>query len=319
MRQAGRYLPEYRAMRRKHSLLSCFHEPDLAEQITLMPLNRFGLDAAILFSDLLVLVEVWGKTVAYPEGSAPCILPSLKSVDELFIPTEEQIKEKLSYVFHTIALLKTRLDVPLIGFCGAPFTLLCYLLKGDGGRDFSEVRAWIQRRREGLISLLDVIGKTCISYAKLQIQEGVQAFQVFDSWADLLSKEEFSSYVLPYWKQMQEALEPLGVPLIFFSRVNSRFPKEIASISPHCVSFDEGAPLFALRKEIPPHISIQGNFSPTLLEKGSIAQVKEAAFQMVHPLMQESGIIWNLGHGVLPETPIKNVEALLEVLRSPLG
>jgi uroporphyrinogen decarboxylase len=313
MRQAGRYLPEYLAFRKEHSLLSCFHEPDLAACITHMPLKRFDLDAAILFSDLLVLVEIWGKTLLYPEVGGPSIQPALKNVQELHVPTKQEVKEKLSYVFDTIALLLPKLSIPLIGFCGAPFTLLCYLLQGKSGSGFSEVRNWIDHRKEEFLVALDIVCETCILFATLQMQAGVSAFQVFDSWASLLSKEEFSLYVLPYWKRMKEELSYLDVPVIFFSRANSLYPELISSFSPHCISFDEGRPLAELRAKVPSHIAVQGNFSQELLLNGSILEVKEAALKMVRSVALEKGIVWNLGHGVLPKTPLENVEALLKV------
>lgn len=316
MRQAGRYLPEYLDFRKKHSLLSCFHEPDLATFITEMPLARFDLDAAIVFSDLLVLVEVWGKQLLYPEVGGPVILPPLKQVKELYVPTEQELQIKLSYVFDTILLLKPKLKVPLIGFCGAPFTLLCYLLQGKSGDGFSEVRVWINHKRKDFFTLLDVVSETCIKFASLQIKSGVDAFQVFDSWANLLSEEEFALFILPYWKKMRDALAPHNVPLLFFSRVNSFFPELISSISPQGISFDEGKSLVDLRARVPSHIAVQGNFSPELLLKGTSLEVKNVALEMVRSLEGEKGIIWNLGHGVLPKTPLENVMAFLEAVRS---
>ena len=313
MRQAGRYLPEYLEFRKKHSLLSCFHEPDLASHITHMPLKRFDLDAAILFSDLLVLVEVWKKSLLYPEVGGPCIEPPLKNIQELYVPGKQEVKEKLSYVFDTIALLLPKLNIPLIGFCGAPFTLLCYLLQGKSGSGFSEVRTWIDHRNEEFLKALDIVCDTCVLFATLQMEAGVNVFQVFDSWANLLSKEEFALYVLPYWKRMKAELSHLNGPVIFFSRANSLYPELISSFSPDCISFDEGKPLSELRAKVPSHIAIQGNFSPELLLHGTVSEVKEAAFKMVRSVASEKGIIWNLGHGVLPKTPLENVEALLKV------
>ena len=317
MRQAGRYLPEYQAFRKKHTLLSCFKEPQLAAEITHMPLKRFDLDAAILFSDLLVLVDVWGKTLSYPEVGGPCISPPLKSVCELHVPSEQEVREKLSYVFDTIGILKSQLTMPLIGFCGAPFTLLCYLLQGQSGTGFSEVRKWIDERNEEFVKALDIVCEACILFAKQQIKSGVVAFQIFDSWANLLSEKEFALYALPYWKRMKEAMQLSfkEVPVIFFSRANSLYPKLISSISPSCISFDEGRPLAELREVVPSHISIQGNFSSEILLHGSVSKVREEALKMVESLGSENGVIWNLGHGVLPKTPLDNVTAYLDVVR----
>ncbi len=158
-----------------------------------------------------------------------------------------------------------------------------------------------------------MVCETCILFAKQQIQSGVVAFQVFDSWANLLSEKEFSLYVLPYWKKMQDSLKE--VPVIFFSRANSLYPKLISSISPDCISFDEGRPLAELREIVPPHIAVQGNFSSQRLLHANALEVKREVHKMVESLGTKNGIIWNLGHGVLPKTPINNVLAYLEAVR----
>jgi uroporphyrinogen decarboxylase len=316
MRQAGRFLPEYMDLRSRKSLFSCFHEPELAVQITHMPLSRFDLDAAIVFSDILLLAEVWGKKVCYPEGKAPYITPPLRDATELYVPSLEEIQEKLFYVFATISSLVPSLKVPLIGFCGAPFTLLCYLLEPRGVQGFEQVRVWIDHRREEFVQMLEIVSKTCISFAALQIQAGCKAFQVFDSWANLLSQEEFSTFVLPYWKQMKDALEPLQAPILFFSRANSLFIDTISSINFSGISFDEGKSLSEIRSKVPAHIVVQGNFSPTFLLEKSEAEVRKATQEMKTSVQGRDKIIWNLGHGVLPKTPLENVYAFLEELRS---
>lgn len=315
MRQAGRYLPEYKELRSLHSLSTLFHDPHLAAKVTLMPLERFPLDAAIVFSDLLVIAEVWGKKVVYPEQGGPYIEPVLENPLDLFSVTEEEIEEKLSYVLDTIHLLIPKLDIPLLGFCGAPFTLLCYLMEGRGGHNFSKVRSWIERSSDSVHLCLEKICDVVISYVRLQIKAGVEAVQIFDSWANLLSKEEFLLYALPYWKRIQESLKDLGVPLIFFSRANSIYVEEIVSISPNIISFDEGKPLSELRERVPDTIAIQGNFSPTLLASKTAVEIEEMAYALAESVLGKKGIVFNLGHGVLPHTPIANVEAFLQGLR----
>ncbi len=318
MRQAGRFLPEYMNLRTQNSLFSCFHEPELAAQITHMPLERFDLDAAIVFSDILLLAEVWGKTVCYPEGKAPYITPPLQNVNELHVPSAEEIQQKLSFVFSTIQLLVPDLSVPLIGFCGAPFTLLCYLLEPRGIQGFEQVRMWIDHRREEFLKMLEIVSQTCIAFAALQIQAGCTAFQVFDSWANLLTLEEFSIFVLPYWKKMKDALAPLHVPVLFFSRANSLFVDTIVSADFAGISFDEGKSLAELRARVPAHIVVQGNFSPSFLLEKNVEEVRKATREMKISVQGKGKIIWNLGHGVLPKTPLENVYAFLEELRTPI-
>ncbi len=312
MRQAGRYLPEYRALRSKHSLSTLFHDPDLATQVTLMPLQRFSLDAAIVFSDLLVLAEVWDKKVHYPESGGLYVEPKVEKESDLFFVTEEEVATKLSYVFATIKQVKPLLKVPLIGFCGAPFTMLCYLLEGKGGHSFDAVRLWMDKRPQEFSALLYKVCLATITYAKLQVKAGAEAIQVFDSWTHLLSKEEFLYYALPYWQEILLSLKAFGVPVIFFSRANSLYAKEIASIKPSCISFDEGKELSLLREEVPEGIAVQGNFSPKILASASASEIKRQAEIMKRSVEGKNGIIFNLGHGVLPETPIENVEAFLK-------
>lgn len=314
MRQAGRYLPEYRSFRLKHSLSSLFHSPELAKEVTLMPLDRFPLDAAILFSDLLVLVEVWGKKACYPESGGVHIEGTILGVGDLFEVTKEEVAQKMSYVFETIQLLKPSLNIPLLGFSGAPFTLLCYLLDGKNG-GFESIRFWMDHRKEEFKTLLDIVCNACIHYLQLQIASGVDAIQIFDSWTHLLSKEEFSLYALPYWKKIQDALQGLGAPSIFFSRTTSLYPELISTIRPGAISFDENASLNSLRKRVPEGIAVQGNFCPNLLAIGTKEEVREAALRLKESVQGEKGIVFNLGHGVLPKTPIENVEILIESLR----
>jgi len=309
MRQAGRYLPEYRALREKYSLSTLFHEPDLSVQVTHMPLQRFPLDAAIVFSDLLMPVELWGKSAQYPSAGGVSVFPKVEKSSELFPITREEIIHKLQYVFQTITQLKSQLQVPLIGFCGAPFTLLCYLLEGKGSKDLSSIRFWMQERREEVQQMLDIVCEAMITYAQLQIEYGADAIQIFDSWANMLFAEEFDLYALRYWKRMQEALQ--GGRTIFFSLANSRYLQKIVSISPRAISFDAEKPLIVLRREVPDHILVQGNFSPTLLASATAREVQKQAEEMAFPLRGSKGVIFNLGHGVLPHTPIENVTAFL--------
>jgi uroporphyrinogen decarboxylase len=316
MRQAGRYLPQYLELRKRHSLWALFHDPELAAQVTLMPFEVAPFDAAIVFSDLLVLAEVFGKTVYYPEKGGPYIDPPLQDVHELRVPSKGEIQEKLSYVFRTIQLLKPVLSVPLIGFCGAPFTMLCYLIEGSGNASFPKMREWVQHRPSAVSSALEALAETCIQYIRLQIESGAQAVQVFDSWANLLGKDDFMTYCLPYWKKIKQGIEDLAVPVIFFSRNASQYSSEIASFQPDGISFDEGLPMAELRRIVPSNIAVQGNFSPSLLAESSLEEVNKAALGLRDSVQNEKGIIINLGHGVLPHTPLENVVCFVETMQS---
>lgn len=316
MRQAGRYLPQYKDIRKKHSLWTLFHEPELARRVTLLPFQDLSLDAAILFSDLVILPEVFGKKVMYPETGGLRIEPPLLSVEELWVPSKEEMKGKLGFVFETILLVKPDLSVPLLGFSGAPFTLLCYLLEGKVASEFSVVHNWMAHRSEEMHSALEILCEAVITYIHLQIEAGASAIQVFDSWANLLDRQGFMAYCLPYWKRIQEACEDLSVPLIYFSRNTSLYPAEIASFHPDAISFDENRSLSLLRQAVPSTIAVQGNLSPLFLAEASPEDIKKATQEMLISLEGAQGVVLNLGHGVLPQTPLQNVISFVETVRS---
>lgn len=311
MRQAGRYLPEYQKLRQSHTLETLFHEPYLAAEVTCMPLERFRLDAAIVFSDLLVIVEAWGKRAFYPKTGGVFLDSKVEDTKEIYRVDVSLVQQRLGYVFETIGLVKPKLNVPLLGFCGAPFTLLCYLLEGKG-QSFSSVTHWMTYREKEFLLLLDIVCDVCIDYALLQYQAGVDAVQIFDSWTHFLSEKQFSLYALPYWEKMQRAFDKVNMPAIFFSKVASCYPKLISSIAPTAISFDEGVELGVLRDLVPEGIAVQGNFCQKMLAFASCDVVYAKAQKMARSVIGKKGVIFNLGHGVLPNTPIENVHAFLE-------
>jgi len=300
MRQAGRYLPAYKHLRQRYTLSQMFHEPEIAAKVTLLPIERFPFDALILFSDLLLLAEAFGKCVFYPEQGSPYIEPKVYTLNDLPRPSLTHIASTLSYVLQTIHLVKSTARLPLLGFCPAPWTLLCYLCPH------------VDHAHPELISWLDRLCEASILYAKLQFQAGVDALQVFDSWTHLLPASHFSSHVLVYWKRFIDALS--DKPLLFFSRTNSMHAQEIATIRPSAISFDEQLPLALLRDLVPEDIAIQGNFSPSFLAQKTPQEVFQEASLLSTSMQGKRGIIWNLGHGILPMTPLENVDALLEGL-----
>lgn len=287
MRQAGRYLPEYRELRRLHSLHEMFHTPELAFEATLQPLKRFSLDAAIVFSDILLILESLGFTVHFPEGERPYAKcdhsVGLKSV-----------KQVLSYVARTIERLKTVLSVPLIGFCGGPYTVSRYLLQ----------------KSEVLPQLLDQITQVSIEYLQMQEESGVNAIQIFDSWAGLLSKELFHEYCMPY---LERLVKSVSIPVILFMRGGSSYVEELVSLKPAGISFDSEIPLSTLRKEVPAHIAVQGNIAPEVL-LGSAEEVRAATLELVKSMNKDPGFIANLGHGILKNTPVENVQIFTETV-----
>ena len=288
MRQAGRFLPEYRAMRKLYSLSDLFHTPELAAQVTCLPVDILHVDAAILFSDILVITEVFGYEVIFPaQGGIEMRPPSSK----IRLNTEET----LHYVDSTIRLLKPALNVPLIGFCGGPYTVAKYM---------------------GQINppMLKQITEATIEYLFMQIKAGVDALQIFDSWAGLLDHESFTRLALPYLKEIVEAIRPTGIPVILFSRGSCKFKKELISLNPQAISFDWEEDIASLRKQTPSHIAIQGNLDPDVF-KGPQEPLKEKILEMLESMKGEKGFIFNLGHGVLPETPVENALLTVEAVQ----
>lgn len=284
MRQAGRFLPEYRKMRQLHSLSDLFHTPELAAQVTRLPVDILNVDAAILFSDILVITEVFGYEVIFPPQGGVEMRPPKSKVCL-------NTRDTLRYVYETIRLLKPILKVPLIGFCGGPYTVAKYM---------------------GQINhpMLEQITEATIEYLFMQIKAGVDALQIFDSWAGLLEHESFTHLALPYLQKIVEAVRPTGIPVILFSRGSCKFKKELISLNPQAISFDWEEEISSLRKQTPSHIAIQGNLNPDIF-KGSPVQLESKVLEILESMEGEKGFIFNLGHGVLPETPVEN--ALLTV------
>ncbi len=300
MRQAGRILPAYRLLREKYSLDELFQNSHLAAEVTTLPLDILGVDAAILFTDIMVIAQLFGLKLQFVEKVGPVTEPLLKNAKDI-----KDLKQEgeLSVVKKTIALLKPHLKVPLIGFCGGPFTVARYLV---------EDKKWYQSDPESFHLLLEKLTIASIDYLKMQIKEGVEAVQIFDSWANALTKEEFVHFSLPYLKKIVEALRGT-VPVIVFCRNSSLFPEELSSIQPQAISFDWHQGMETLRKKVDPSIAVQGNLNPEIL-KGPKKEIKQHVKKLLSSMKDEPGFIVNLGHGVLPETPLENVRHFVELV-----
>lgn len=307
MRQAGRYLPEYRALRQKHTLWEMFHDPEIAAAVTRMPLETIGFDAAILFSDILVIAEAFGLTVHFPEKGGPYIEPAVTTADSLQL---RNVEESLHYVSRTISLLKPDLRVPLIGFCGGPFTVASYLI--DRGGKEGKTLSWLQNDPESFHRLLDKITTASIAYLRMQIQAGVDAIQVFDSWASLLNPAQFETFSLPY---LQKIVQAIKIPVILFCRNSSLYPQQLSSLNPAGISFDWHKPMHELRTIVPANIAIQGNFDPEFL-KSSPERIQAETRKLLHSMEGDPGFIVNLGHGVLPDTPVDNVRCFVDTVKN---
>lgn len=306
MRQAGRSLPEYQALRKKYSLSELFHTPELICEVTKLPLDILGVDAAILFADILHIPLALGFDVSFPEGKGPVVVPQLHSEEDLIVINPKPVEESLAFVREGILLIKNEITEPLIGFCGGPFTIMTYLTE-------KKVKQWLYTAPASALKLLQLITDQSIVYLKMQIAAGVDAIQIFDSWANLLSRSEFCQFALPFLKQIVEAVSE--VPVIIFSRAASQFVSELVSIRPQGISFDWTYPLDEIRRRVPPTIAVQGNLDPELLYTSPAIIQREVHHLLTH-MKGDPGFIANLGHGVLPDTPVEHVRAFVDAVKN---
>lgn len=304
MRQAGRYLPEYRAIREKRSFLELCHTPELAAEVTLLPLKRYDLDAAILFSDILVLIEAMGAKLSFLEKEGPVIANPYRG--------EPLHKARpLTEVFETIRLLKPSLKVPLIGFSGAPFTLASYWIQGRSSKDWSEAKNFFWKHPKEGKRLIQALTDEVIAYLKGQIEAGVDAVQLFESWGQILGFEQFHELSLKPIQQIVEALRPTGVPVIVYSKAAAGFAEEIAACRPSAISVDWNCSLATVRKRVGKEITIQGNLDPMVLYQPHDV-IRREVEGLLKQVSDDPAYIFNLGHGILPDVSPDAVQVLVE-------
>ena len=305
MWQAGRYLPEYQAIRQKYSLEEMFRNPELIFEITKQPLDIIGVDAAILFADILHILLSLGLEVSFPGKGGPVVSPQIEEGHDLLQIQVKPVEEVLSFVKEGIHLLKGEIDVPLIGFCGGPFTVMTYMM---GKR----VKKWLYSEPENAFALLQMITDQSVAYLKMQVKAGVDVIQIFDSWANLLTRTEFCRFAQPFLKQMIEAVD---VPVILFSRAASHFVAEFVALTPDAISFDWTYPLHEIRRRVPKTIAVQGNLDPEILY-APLAVIRQETEKMVRSMEGDPGYVVNLGHGVLPDIPVDHVRAFVDTVKA---
>jgi len=312
MRQAGRYLPEYQALRARYSLKEMFSTPELALQATLQPIHRFSLDAAILFSDILVIAEALGLSVDFAKIGGPRVFPLVKSSKDVENMQGKPVESALFYVKETIAQLLPELNIPLIGFCGGPVTVASYLVEEQGTEKLRATKKWMYSDPVSFHALLEKITDKTVDYLKMQEEAGVDAIQIFDSWAGLLPPSLFSAFVLPY---LERLIKAVSLPVIVFCRGSCTYAKELAALSPTAISIDGQREMCEVRKEVPEGIALQGNLDPDLLQ-APLPIVEEETRRLLKSMQGTRGFIVNLAHGVLPETPVEAVERLVRTVTS---
>lgn len=322
MRQAGRYLPEYRQVRQQAgSFLNLCTNPELACEVTLQPLERFRLDAAILFSDILTIPHAMGLGLSFAEGEGPRFAHPVRSaadVQRLGVPDPEG---ELRYVMDAVRLIRRNLNgrVPLIGFAGSPWTLACYMVEGRGSRDFAKVKALMYREPAVMHQLLDLLAQAVAVYLNAQIAAGAQAVMVFDTWGGVLSQDDYVAFSLRYTRQVCAALTPSAddrrVPSILFSKGGGQWLDVMAASGYDALGVDWTTRLDVARQRVQGQVALQGNLDPTTLY--ATPEIIQAKVQdVLRQYGSGSGHVFNLGHGILPDVNPAHAEAMIEAVHT---
>jgi uroporphyrinogen decarboxylase len=316
MRQAGRYLPEYREVRREVDFLTLCRTPELAARVTLQPIDRFELDAAILFSDILVPAAALG--VSFDFRPAPVLSDPVRSEADIDSLSLRDPEAAVPYVFETIRILRRELGgrVPLIGFAAAPFTLAVYLVEGGGAKSFDRIKRLLFGEPTAAHRLLDKVAELTERYLRAQVRSGAQAIQLFDTWAGVLDPPTYREFALRYARRVLENLRPDGAPLVYFALDSNHLLKEIRECGADVVGLDWRLPLDEASERLGQRFALQGNLDPCVLFAGP-AIIEQRAGWILEQAKDLPGHIFNLGHGVLPQTPPENVAALVRAVRSP--
>lgn len=317
MRQAGRYLPEYRALRAEHGFLELCKTPELAAQVTLMPIERFPVDAAILFADILLILEPMGVGLEFAKGDGPVIHRPVRSRADVDGLARVPATEALGYVLDTVRLVRERLAgrVPLIGFAGAPFTLASYVIEGGGSRQYRHTKTLMYAEPDAWHRLMERLSEAVVDYAQAQVAAGAQAVQLFDSWVGCLGPDDYRTYVQPHMRETFRALADTGVPVIHFGTGTAALLELMREAGGDVIGIDWHVDLGDAWKRVGYDVAVQGNLDPLVLFappdeiRRRVARVLEAA-------AGRPGHIFNLGHGVLPETPEANVAALIDAVHT---
>ena len=320
MRQAGRYLPEYRATRTKAGgFLDLCYAPELAAEVTLQPIRRYGFDAAILFADILIVPDALGQDIRFVEGEGPRLDP-IRSAADLLRLRPEATRPKFARIAETVARLVQDLprETALIGFCGAPWTVATYMVEGGGSKDHAETRLWAYRDAAGFQQLIDILVEASIEYLSGQVEAGADALQIFDTWAGSLAEDEFERWVVAPTARMVLELRRRhpGIPIIGFPRgVGVKALAYVASTGVDGIGCDTGVPVEFMSNVLGPHTIVQGNLDPLLLVAGGSAMERRVEY-IIESMRGRHRFIFNLGHGIVPETPPENVARLVELVRA---
>lgn len=314
MRQAGRYMPEYRAVRSRLSFLELCKTPSLAAEVTVTAAERLGVDAAIIFADILLVVEPMGIDLEFTKAGGPAILNPIRTSQDV-----ERLRElvdvgPLDFVFEAIRQTRANLrpDLPLIGFCGAPFTLASYMIEGGGSRNYVHTKSLMYTDKGVWDVMMALISRALVKYLNAQIAAGAQAVQLFDSWVGALSIEDYRDYVLPHTRRVISSVTP-GIPVIHFGTGTGALLELMRDAGGDVIGLDWRVRLDEAWKRVGHDVAVMGNLDPVALFAGKEHILTQAKL-ILEQAAGRPGHIFNLGHGILPETPVENVIALVETV-----
>jgi len=315
MRQAGRYMPEYRAIRKRYSLLEIVERPEVVAEVTLQPVHAHGVDAAILFADILLPVVPMGLKLEFIQGEGPVIHNPVRSAAAVKQLRSLDAESDLGHVMEAIRLIRVELseDVPLIGFSGAPFTLASYMVEGGPSRNYMHVKRMMYSAPESWHALMDRIASSLSRYLVSQVEAGAQALQLFDSWVGALSTRDYERFVLPYSARVLSAAASTGVPVIHFGTVTSHLLKLMKQAGGTVIGLDWRIGLDAGWSILGDDVAVQGNLDPVAMF-APLPELKEQVTDVLRRAGGRPGHIFNLGHGILQDTPVESVRAVVDMV-----
>lgn len=320
MRQAGRYLPEYRAIRSEMSFMELCKNPSKAAEVSIQPFEILGVDAIIMFSDILVPLEPMGVSFNFDNGGPKFTNPirSSNQVSELIALDADQVESKCAFVYQTITEIKSRIAnaVPVLGFAGAPWTLASYMIEGGGSKDFSQIKSFMYREPLSMKDLLGKLSETVFHYLATKAKYGVDAVQLFDTWASVLSVSEYREFALPYQRQIITKLKALypDLPITLYVNGVSHIFDDMVQSGADCLSVDWRCDLSDLFVRAGSRVALQGNLDPCVL-LGPKDYVIARTKSMLNSVPSDGSYIANLGHGILPEVPVENARAFIETVK----
>lgn len=314
MRQAGRYMSEYREVRNRVPFLTMCKTPELAAEVTLQPVEKLGVDAAILFADILLPLEPMGVQIEFAQNEGPVIHNPIRTLADVKTLRIIEPEEDVSFVVEAVKLVRQKLNgrVPLIGFSGAPFTLASYIVEGGHSRNYIRIKSMMYNDPSTYHSLMDKVAQVVARYLNAQIRAGAQAVQLFDSWVGCLSPRDYEEFVLPHTHRVIKELEG-GVPVVHFATGSSTFLELMKKAGGDVIGIDWRIDLDVAWQRLGYNVAIQGNLDPVVLF-ASPEEIERRARGILEQAGGRPGHIFNLGHGILPETPVKNVIALVEAV-----